>query len=38
MDVEVKVAGDMLKGDEAHEFRVRLKEHRDERFPFKDDE
>lgn len=38
MDVEVRVAGDMLKGDEAHELRVTLKEHRDEQFPYGDDD
>ena len=38
MDVDVQVASDMLKGDEAHELRLKLKEQRDETFPFKEDE
>ncbi|KAJ9505575.1 hypothetical protein QJQ45_008517 [Haematococcus lacustris] len=38
MDVDVAVVGDMLKGQEAHQLRVRLREHRDERFPYKEDD
>jgi len=38
MDVEVRIVGDMLKGDEVHELRLKLKEHRNEEFPYKDDE
>lgn len=38
MDVEVRVVGDMLKGDEAHELRIKLREHRDEKFPYQDDD
>jgi hypothetical protein len=38
MDVEVRVAADMLKGDAAHELRVRLRELRAEKYPFKDDD
>jgi len=38
MDVEVRFVNDMLKGDEAYEMRMRLKEHRDEAFPYKDDD
>mmetsp|Transcript_13565 Transcript_13565/g.23819 ORF Transcript_13565/g.23819 Transcript_13565/m.23819 type:complete len:194 (-) Transcript_13565:714-1295(-) len=37
MDVEVRVLGDMLKGDETHELRIKLREHRDERFPYRDE-
>lgn len=29
---------DMLKGDEVNELRLTLKEHRDEAFPYKDDD
>lgn len=38
MDVEVRVVADMLKGDPAHELRVKLREHRTEKYPFKDDD
>jgi len=38
MDVEVRIVGDMLKGDDVHELRLKLKEHRNEEFPYKDDE
>jgi hypothetical protein len=38
MEVECRWVGDMLRGDEAYELRLKLKEHRDERFPFKDDD
>ncbi len=38
MDVECWFVQDMLKGAECYELRLRLKEHRDESFPFKDDE
>lgn len=37
MEVEARVVGDMLKGDDAHELRLRLKEHKDEQFPFNDE-
>ena len=38
MDVEAKLAQDMLKGDDCYEIRLRLKDHRNEQFPFKDDD
>lgn len=38
MDVECWFVQDMLKGADCYELRLRLKEHRDESFPFKDDE
>lgn len=38
MDVECRLVGDVLKGDDATEFRLRLKAQRDEQFPYKDDE
>lgn len=38
MDVDCKLVQDMLKGDDAYEIRMRLKEHRDEAFPYKDDD
>jgi hypothetical protein len=38
MEVDVRFVQDMLKGDDAFEMRVRLKEHRDEQFPYKDDD
>ncbi|KAF5836460.1 NO signaling/Golgi transport ligand-binding domain-containing protein [Dunaliella salina] len=38
MDVDVRIVGDMLKGDEVHEMRLRLKEQKNEDFPYKDDE
>lgn len=38
MDVECRFVQDMLKGDECYELRLRLKEHKDEAFPYKDDD
>ncbi|MEW5298843.1 MAG: hypothetical protein WDW36_001921 [Sanguina aurantia] len=38
MDVEAKLVQDMLKGDDCFEIRLRLKQHKDEQFPYKDDE
>ena len=38
MEVEVRWVQDMLKGDECYEMRLKLKEHRDEKFPYKDDD
>ena len=38
MDVDARWAQDMLRGDEVWELRLRLKAHRDEAFPFKDDD
>lgn len=38
IDVEVLLLRDMLKGDAQHELRVKLKEHRTEKYPFKDDD
>ncbi len=38
MDVDVRITQDTLKGDEALELRLRLKEHRDEQFPYKDED
>ena len=38
MDVEARFVQDMLRGDEVYEIRLRLKEHRAEAFPFKDDD
>lgn len=36
--VECRIVQDMLKGDDCHELRMKLKEHRDEKFPYKEDE
>eukprot|EP00798_Chlamydomonas_sp_ICE-L_P008729 gene8730-33593_t len=38
MDVECKIVQDTLKGDDCCEIRMRLKEHRNEQFPFNDDD
>ena len=38
MDTEVRFVQDMLRGDECYEIRLRLLAHRDEAFPFKDDD
>lgn len=38
MEVEVRWVQDMLKGDECYEMRLKLKEHRDEKFPYKDED
>lgn len=38
MDVECRFVQDMLKGDDVYEMRIRIKEHRDEKYPFKDDD
>jgi hypothetical protein len=38
MEVDCWFIHDMLKGDECYEMRLRLKEHKDETFPFKDDD
>ncbi|GBF96278.1 trafficking particle complex subunit 3 [Raphidocelis subcapitata] len=38
MDVDARFVQDMLRGDEVYEIRLRLKEHRAEAFPFKDDD
>lgn len=38
MEVEASLGSDMLRGDEVNEVRLRLKEHREERFPYKDDD
>jgi hypothetical protein len=38
MDVDARFAHDMLRGDDCYEIRLRLKEHRTEAFPFKDDD
>lgn len=38
ISVDCRWVQDMLKGGEVYEMRVRLKEHRDERFPYKDDD
>lgn len=38
MDVEARFVQDMLRGDEAYEIRLKLKEHHAEEFPFKDDD
>ena len=38
MDVECRVVQDMLKGDDCYELRMRLKEHRDEAFPYTEDD
>eukprot|EP00775_Hariotina_reticulata_P014296 gene14296-23_t len=38
MEVDCWFIQDMLKGDECYEMRLRLKEHKDETFPFKDDD
>lgn len=38
MDVEARFVQDMLRGDEVWEIRLRLKEHRSEAYPFKDDD
>ncbi len=38
MDVEVRWVSDMLAGDDCYELRLKLREHRDEKFPYKDDD
>jgi hypothetical protein len=38
MVVEARFAQDMLRGDDVYEIRLKLLEHKDERFPFKDDD
>jgi hypothetical protein len=38
MDVDARFVQDMLRGDEVYEIRLKLKEHRTEAFPFKDDD
>jgi hypothetical protein len=38
MDVDARFVQDMLRGDEVYEIRLKLKEHRAEAFPFKDDD
>jgi hypothetical protein len=38
MDVEARFVSDMLRGDDSYEIRLRLKGHRAEAFPFKDDD
>lgn len=38
MEVEVRWVSDMLQGGDAYELRLSLKQHRDEAFPFKDDD
>ncbi len=38
MDVECRIVQDMLKGDDCYELRMRLKEHKDEKFPYTEDD
>ena len=38
MDVEARFARDMLRGDDCYELRLKLLAHRDEAFPFKEDD
>lgn len=38
IEVNCRFVQDMLRGDECYEMRLTLKEHRDEAFPFKDDD
>jgi len=38
IEVDCRFVQDMLKGDECYELRLCLKEHKDEAFPFKDDD
>eukprot|EP00879_Flechtneria_rotunda_P006619 GHRR01006956.1.p1 GENE.GHRR01006956.1~~GHRR01006956.1.p1 ORF type:complete len:182 (+),score=51.71 GHRR01006956.1:264-809(+) len=38
MEVDCRFVQDMLKGDECYELRLRLKEHKNEQYPFKDDD
>ncbi|PNW84474.1 hypothetical protein CHLRE_03g145607v5 [Chlamydomonas reinhardtii] len=38
MEVECRWVSDMLRGDDCYELRLKLKEHRDEKFPYKDDD
>ena len=38
IEVDCRFVQDMLKGDECYELRLCLKEHKDESFPFKDDD
>lgn len=38
IEVDCRFVQDMLKGDECYELRLSLKEHKDEAFPFKDDD
>ena len=38
MDVECRLVQDMLKGDDCYELRMKLREHKDEAFPYKEDD
>ena len=38
IDVECRFVQDILKGDDCYELRIKLKQHRDEKFPFNDDD
>ncbi|GAX75746.1 hypothetical protein CEUSTIGMA_g3189.t1 [Chlamydomonas eustigma] len=38
MDVECRIIQDMLKGDDCYELRIKLKEHKDEKFPYTEDD
>ena len=38
MDVECRLVQDMLKGDDCYELRMKLKEHKDEAFPYQEDD
>lgn len=38
MDVDVRWGQDMLRGDDCYELRLKLKEHKDEKYPFKEDD
>jgi hypothetical protein len=38
MDVECRFVQDMLKGDDCYELRIKLKEHKDETFPYNEDD
>jgi hypothetical protein len=38
MDVECRLIQDMLKGDDFFEIRIKLKQHRDEQFPYTEDD
>lgn len=36
MEVECRIAQEMVRGDDCYEIKLKLKQHRDEQFPFKD--
>lgn len=38
IEVDCRFVQDMIKGDECYELRLCLKDHKDESYPFKDDD